>query len=466
MLDGLRRASLDRAGAWLLRADGRWRALPPTQRAVVACLLLAIGALPVLSRQYIGQTSGDIKIYFRVADAFFRGGHIYRDVSFEYPIYTLPWCLLPRLFSHDLESYRLAFGLEMWAFDAAIKAALLWYGVRVRRGLVDLVPFFVYSLGSAALGHLLLQRYDLVPVAIVVAAVFATAVGWPLASGALVALGTVTKLYPALVFPVLAAIWWRRGQGQLARYVTGAALATTPALVATAWFPWWGFASVHVDRGLQVESLAASVVWALHVAGSPASWIMVKAVNSNEVAGPVAAAVVGPARLVWVAATLAAVATATLSAWHVGSRSRASDAPVPLPHVAALALLPITAFVATNIVLSPQFMLWLVSLAAIVLFAPTSRAASDPRLFSIPPAARRAAWCIFVATMLVPTFFPSKEYGHGFGLWRTGVLLLRNVLLLYSTGCLWLAAQAMRQERGAPGAGVGSSQRQSRSAEL
>jgi hypothetical protein len=68
--------------------------------------------------------------------------------------------------------------------------------------------------------------------------------------------------------------------------------------------------------------------------------------------------------------------------------------------------------------------------------------------------------------MLVPTFFPSKEYGHGFGLWRTGVLLLRNVLLLYSTGCLWLAAQAMRQERGAPGAGVGSSQRQSRSAEL
>jgi hypothetical protein len=91
-------------------------------------------------------------------------------------------------------------------------------------------------------------------------------------------------------------------------------------------------------------------------------------------------------------------------------------------------------FVATNTVFSPQFHLWLIPLAALVL----------ERRDSLPRPAVRAAWAIFVATMIVPTFYPSREYTLGLGLWRTVVLVMRNSLLLYAAVSLFQAAQLVR----------------------
>ena len=431
----------DSASRWLTRVDEAWRALRPARRSVAAWTLLAIGTLPVLSRLFIGGASADVETYRRGAEALVQGARVYGEVAFEYPVYALLWCLAPYAVSHDPGTFLIAFGLEMWFLDAAIKAALLWHGVRARQGLRDLAPFVVYSLGSAALGPLLLRRYDLAPAAISFAAVLATAAGWPLTSGALVAFGAGTKVYPIVLLPVLAAIEWRRGR--LGRFVVGAALATIPALLAAAWIPWWRFAAFHADRGLQVESLPASLIWALHFAGVPATWARVK--TAHEVLGPMAAAVLTPARLLWGAVSLAAVGAATLTAVRLGGRRDPTGAAVSLPHVATLALLPITAFVASNVVLSPQFMLWLLPLAALVLFAPPGASAGPTTL---PAPARRAARCIFVATLLVPAFYPSREYIDGLGLWRTAVLLLRNGLLIYATGCLWIAVRTMRRAQG------------------
>jgi hypothetical protein len=96
-------------------------------------------------------------------------------------------------------------------------------------------------------------------------------------------------------------------------------------------------------------------------------------------------------------------------------------------------LLPIAAFVATNTVLSPQFHLWLLPLAALMLV---------PQPVG-PLSARRAAWCIVFATVIVPVFFPHREYATGLGLWRTAVLLLRNTVLIYATVSLWIAVRKM-----------------------
>jgi hypothetical protein len=101
--------------------------------------------------------------------------------------------------------------------------------------------------------------------------------------------------------------------------------------------------------------------------------------------------------------------------------------------MAAVLLLPIAAFVATSTVLSPQFHLWLLPLAALVLVPPPVG----------PQGARRAAWCILFATVIVPVFFPHREYATGLGLWRTTVLLLRNGVLIYATVSLWLAVRKM-----------------------
>ena len=108
---------------------------------------------------------------------------------------------------------------------------------------------------------------------------------------------------------------------------------------------------------------------------------------------------------------------------------RAGEAPAA--SVAALTLLTVTAFVATNTVFSPQFHLWLIPLAALAL---------EGRRRGLSRQAVRGAWVIVLATLIVPTFYPSREYAMGLGLWRTAVVVLRNLMLLYATVCLWRAA--------------------------
>ncbi|HEX4985348.1 MAG TPA: hypothetical protein VFV71_04670, partial [Burkholderiales bacterium] len=105
----------------------------------------------------------------------------------------------------------------------------------------------------------------------------------------------------------------------------------------------------------------------------------------------------------------------------------------PAPAIAMQMLLTVLAFVATNIVLSPQFHLWLIPLAALMLEGRRS----------LPPQAIRAAWLTLLATLLVPAFVPHKQFGSGLGAPLTGVLLLRNGLLLYATACLAQAAFAI-----------------------
>jgi hypothetical protein len=220
--------------------------------------------------------------------------------------------------------------------------------------------------------------------------------------------------------------------------VAGVAVAAAPLLLLAAWMPWWKFATFHGDRGLEIGSFAASVVWALHLAGVDASWALVG--TSNEVGGPLANQLLAPARLFWVVSTLACLAMAVATMFGMTLRmARSRGRGTPAAAVAALMLLTAAAFVATNTVFSPQFHLWLIPLAALVLEGRATKEGGLPRL------AVRAAWVIVVATMIVPTFYPSREYTLGLGAWKTGVLVLRNVMLLYATVCLWRAATEMRR---------------------
>jgi hypothetical protein len=81
---------------------------------------------------------------------------------------------------------------------------------------------------------------------------------------------------------------------------------------------------------------------------------------------------------------------------------------------ARLLLVPLLAFVAFNVVLSPQFMIWLLPLAAL-----GSLEGNPWPMLAIP-----------LATTLTPFFYPCPEYGTGLNLGETIVLLLRNLMLI------------------------------------
>ena len=113
---------------------------------------------------------------------------MYRDGAFEYPPYALVWFSSP---TRSRTTSRASVSRSAWRCGwstPVIKALLLWRGMRARTGVSDLVPFLAYSVGSAALGYVLLQRYDLVPAALTLGATLAVAGGWAFLGGFLVAL--------------------------------------------------------------------------------------------------------------------------------------------------------------------------------------------------------------------------------------------------------------------------------------
>lgn len=402
-------------------------------RVLIGVSAWLVGTLPFLVQLVSGRTSRDVEHYLASARAVLEGAGIYTNVPFEYPPYALAWFVGPAAVATDLSGFRVLLGLVIWGLDAAVKAGLIWQGCRRRDRAVDLLPFLLYTLATAALTRIVLQRYDVIPAAMSFAGLIMLTSGWPLLAGMAIAGAAGTKLFPALYFPVMAAFAWQRGRRDLSRFVMGAAIASLP-LVALSWMvPWWNFLGFHASRGLEAGSVWASVTWLGHFAGLPATWEVVSG-SWIEVTGPVAAWLVTPARVVWILATLAGLGVAVWAAASSASANRpAADTPdaASLPTMAVLLLIPIAAFVAFNPVLSPQFHLWLAPWCALALVARDRR-----DLITGAPGVRRAVSCLLLATFLVPIFYPSRTFTPGLDLGRTVVLVVRNALLIYATWSL------------------------------
>ena len=174
--------------------------------------LWSLGTLPFLTRLFRGRTSRDLEHYMLSANALLDGQRIYVDVPFEYPPYVLAWLAGPAMLAGDVAQFRWFFGLLILCMDALVKAALIWTGFRDRHRPPDALPFVMYTLATAAVGHILLQRYDVIPAALSVAAVIALSAGWAGVAGLMAAVAVGTKVYPAVFVPVLAVVAWRRSR--------------------------------------------------------------------------------------------------------------------------------------------------------------------------------------------------------------------------------------------------------------
>jgi hypothetical protein len=402
-------------------------------RLSLGVALWSVGTVPFLTRLFRGRTSRELEHYLQLANALLDGQRIYVDVPLEYPPYMLVWLAGPAIVSADLGQFRLFFGAGILCLDAAIKAALIWTGFRDRQRPPDALPFLMYTLATAALGHILLQRYDVIPAAMSVGAVIALSARAAGTAGVLAGIAAGTKVYPLVFVPVLAAIAWRRSPHQAKRFAIGLAAGLLP-LIALSWFvPWWRFAILHTQRGFEVESLWASALWLAHFTGVPATWELTG--RWYEVTGPVAKKLIAPARIAWGAATLGSIILATWAAWRARVSPGEGADLASLPLIATLTLLPVTTFVTFSPVLSPQFHLWLAPLAALALLGRRERDAGI---------GTTALWCIFLSTFLVPAFFPSRTFDSGLDLGRTLILVFRNALLLCAT---WILARPLMSGR-------------------
>lgn len=325
-----------------------------TGAAVAGCLLLAV-SFYVLQRWLEQGTLADTPVYANYA-ALVRAGQVpYRDFAFEYPPAALPALLVPSWLPWSYgTSFAVVMGVCGAGCVAAAAAALRAVGAGAARTWAALL---LAGVSPLVLGSLFDTRYDLWPTLLAIGALAALVGERPVATGALVGLGFAAKLWPGVLLPLAVAyLWRRRGRGDAATAVAAFAIVALACFLPFAALSPGGLASSlrgQLVRPLQVESLGAAVLMAAqHLGMRPLA--TVDASGGQALSG----------RGAGLAADLStAFEIATVVAVWIGFSLRRRAEPETLLVAAAGA---VAALVAFDKVLSPQYLIWLVPLVAVV----------------------------------------------------------------------------------------------------
>ncbi|MFC3234583.1 DUF2029 domain-containing protein [Streptomyces nitrosporeus] len=372
-------------------AGGRGAALAvwALTRAVLLLWVFKVLEMPGL------DVTVDVSVIYRNWYEVLRtGSYPLDDVTWQYPpaaaLAVASPALLPFL------EYASAFFVLVLLCDALVLALLLYASGRPG---TRPAGAWMWVAGVPLLGPTVYARYDLMVTAVAVAALLA-GVRRPRVLGALAAFGALLKVWPVLVL-----VGTAKGRATRRAWTAAAVTAGALSLVAAVAMPGaFAFLTFQRDRGLEIESPAALV---FHVARQY-GWqggIELR-YGSMEFTGPQVALV--STVVLW----LSVLAFGWLLVWRLRARTFAV-------HTAAdAAFTAVLLFTVTSRVVSPQYLVWLVGLAAVCLVFRGTR--------MVP-----CAWLVLVATGVTVLEFP-LGFAHVVASDAQGVALMavRNGLLL------------------------------------
>jgi hypothetical protein len=228
--------------------------------------LLAFGMTYDRMFKKSGGNSGvftDVQIYFDWSSRVVSGDVPYRDFFIEYPPLSLPFTIVPRLFTTTFVGYKIAFALEMLVL-AAILLQMVAAWVEDHEGPNRVASRLLWAVAILTLlGRLVPTRLDLAPTLMA----FTGACWWfgcrEVRGGVLIGLGFLTKVFPGVVaFPGLV---WDLAHRHQWRFQGTLAVGLTVALGMSGWFLLSpvnvaGLFRYHSQRGLEVGSLCSGVV--------------------------------------------------------------------------------------------------------------------------------------------------------------------------------------------------------------
>jgi hypothetical protein len=386
-------------GGWIDR-------LPVALLLAAPAAILAAISLAIPEAVRLGFTI-DLEIYRRDGTALLSGLAPYRDVAVEYPPLAIGAMVLPLLGSPapmDLPTYTSRF-VAIAAVLVAATGWLTWRATRSRRAVALWGALVVVSWVSA------IFRYDLWPtLALLAGVVLATA--HPAVGGLALGVGTMLKVFPAAVLPVVAAALLVRGARTRAApaRLLGAFALVVGGVLAAAWviagpesLDWLRYQG---ERGLQLESLGATVLLVAHaVAGLP--------LERNFDYGAVQIVGAGSTEIVaispWLQAPLLAGVLAVAVRRFRWDVSRQGAVPLRSLAIAAVAALAVPLL--GSKVLSMQYVLWLLPLIPLI-------------------GARFAAPALLLAWLTTLVYTGVYEALYHFEAGAIALLLARNLLLV------------------------------------
>ncbi len=408
--------------------------------APLILLALVVGLTPEPTRRIFAS---DLSVYRSYGLQVLGGSIPYLDFKVEYPPLALAPMILPLLAPPsggiDDLGYIWRFALIQGALAAAGGWLLYRATGRSRSTLVLWTVLVGLAWASVAL------RYDLWPVLCVFVAVLVVD-RHPGAAGVALGLGTMLKLYPLALLPVLGAYALAgRDRAGFLRLVVGCA----SVVILVMWAAWVlaGPASLQWlvyqhERGLQIESLGAGVVLGLHLflgqsvdVGNAFGSIQVQAPGSDLL---VAAS---PVVLVVLLGIVTAVAAMRFR------RDHARLGRVPICSVGLASAAAVAVLLVSSKVLSVQYVTWLLPFSIFL----------SPRL----------RWLLLAVTALSTAIYTVDYAGlEHLETPMIAALLVRNALLSFLAAWLvvatWRGLWGARDASASAYAATASSPRSSR----
>jgi hypothetical protein len=398
----------------------RWK--EPRVQLLGFGLLHVVIFAAVFRGPYVMPFSGT-GLYYEYASAIVAGQVPYRDFLVEYPPFALVFFTLPRLLG---ESFR-------WYY--------VWYQVLIV--VADLVVLFTlfaardddttawrtlasYTLLLLAVGPIILQQFDLFAAAFALLAIYYFSIKRDHVAWAFIGLATMTKVYPLLLAPVFLILDWQSNHS--IRRLLNAALVVAMTCVVVM-LPLLVIAptsvramySFHSGRGIHLDTVYASIAFAARSLGW--GWVDVEfTYRSWNIAGPVADAL-----LRFSTATLAVVLLASYALIFARARMLSDNLRRNSGLVATCAALVLAAGLIGSKVLSPQFLVWLLTPLPLIV---------RPRRWTI--------WAVFALSGAVTYYIYPRHYSELLARESGAVtaLALRNLLLV---SLVVLLAHSLRQ---------------------
>jgi uncharacterized membrane protein len=394
------------------------------KRQLIIFGLLHAVILLVLFRSNLYDNSSlgrDVAVFFDYSTKIVQGGLPYQEFTVEYPPMALAFFTLPRLVAPDLGAYQYAFAVEILLFD--LLGLFLILVLSRRLGIYVTGALAIYTVALLAIGPILIYRYDLIPAVMVLASLYAFSRHKYKLSWAVLAIGVMTKIYPVVVAPILLIHQFchRRYRDIVSGAVTFAiatAIIVIPGLLLSP-AGFWGSWYSQAQRGLHADSTYSSFLLLGYTLGLTQVRIgpVGPAPFSIDVTSPLAdtLATISPIIMIMAAITI------YWFFYRTGQTKTDTESPplcISQPDMANItnySFLAILAFMLTNKVFSPQFIIWLYPIVPLI----TGKW-------------RHASWLIFtLAAVLTCCLFPQhySEFTRG-SPQMIDVLLWRNVLLI------------------------------------
>lgn len=350
--------------------------------------------------------------YLRAHTAMVTGHLPYRDVPFEYPPGALPFLYLPGPLALGEVGFLLTYVGQMLVLDAGVHRVLRRAGGPHAAAAADL-----WLYGGALTVGLLLCRNDLPACAAAVAGILALRAGRSIRGAVLLALGGLVKAWPAELLVALFGLGGRRIRaGVAAAGVLVAGLLPFAALGALPGM-YRDLVVYHGSRGVEIEAVAALPQVLLAAVTGRAMQLSGDHSSVNLVHSAVLAHV----------CTAGGVLVACGAvAWLVMRRRHGS---IAYPQLVLLATWLVGANLLVAKVLSPQYMLWLLAVAAVGVHAGVLDRLDQRLLLA----------AVLATTLEFPFDFFVLGHGGVAAVAPATFLLVRDVLLI------WLVARWTRR---------------------